>query len=208
MIIGITGEIGVGKSFVASCFKKFGAAIFDADFIVHQLYKADKSIINYAKKNFPEVIISGKINRLVLSKYFLAYDKCWLEFESLVHSAVLQKLKLFFARERRVGRELLVLDIPLLLETKLHLYCDFIIFVHANRAIYNQRLSKRNLDDRVLNLIRNIQFPLQLKKNLSNFTLNAGLNKGHVLLQIKEIITEAKKEIEFLKYYINTNLMF
>ncbi|WP_010406691.1 dephospho-CoA kinase, partial [Wolbachia endosymbiont of Nasonia vitripennis] len=34
MIIGLTGGIAVGKSFVANCFKEFGAALFDADSVV------------------------------------------------------------------------------------------------------------------------------------------------------------------------------
>ncbi len=75
MIISLTGGIGVGKSFVANCFQEFGAVVFDADSVVHQLYKVDKSIISYAEKNFPGVVVNGEIDRTVLSKYFLAYDE-------------------------------------------------------------------------------------------------------------------------------------
>jgi len=192
MIIGLTGGIGVGKSFVASCFKKLGAAVFDADFVVHQLYKLDKSIINYVDKTFPGVVIDGEIDRSVLSKYFLAYDKYWIEFETLVHCAVFQKLRFFLAQERKIGREFLILDIPLLLETKCHLYCDFIIFIHTNRLIQNQRLSKRNMDEKKLSLMCNTQLSLQLKRKLSNFTINARVNKGYVFSQVKEVLAIAK----------------
>lgn len=192
MIIGLTGEIGVGKSFVASCFKKLGAAVFDADFVVHQLYKVDKSIINYVDKTFPGVVINDEIDRSVLSKYFLAYDKNWIEFEALVHCAVFQKLRFFLAQERKIGREFLILDIPLLLETKLHSYCDFIIFIHTNRLIQNQRLSKRNMDEKKLSLMCSTQLSLQLKRKLSNFTINANVNKGYVFSQVKEVLAVAR----------------
>lgn len=189
MIIGLTGGVGVGKSFVANCFKKLGAAVFDADSVVHQLYKTDESIIKYARENFPEVIASGEIDRSVLSKYFLTYDEYWKEFEALVHCAVFQKLKIFLTQERKLGRKLLILDIPLLLEVKLHLYCHFIIFVHTNKIIQNQRLDKRNMNEKKLNLICNVQCSLRLKRKLSNIVINAGVKKGYVLSQVKEILT-------------------
>lgn len=188
MIIGLTGAIGVGKSFTASCFKKLGAAVFNADLIVHQLYRVDKGIINYAKKEFPEVVMNEEIDRSILSKYFMAYDKAWVKFESLVHDAVFKKLKFFLAQERKIGRKFLILDIPMLLEKKFHLYCDFIIFVHTNKIIQNQRLIKRNLDVKKLNLIYDVQFSLKLKRKLSDFTINAGINKGYVFLQVKELL--------------------
>lgn len=125
MIIGLTGGIAVGKSFVANCFKEFGAALFDADSVVHQLYKVDKNIISYAEEKFPGVVVNGKIDRTVLSKYFLAHDENWKQFQSLVHSAVQNELEFFIAHEKENNRKLLVLDIPLLLETRFHLYCDF-----------------------------------------------------------------------------------
>jgi dephospho-CoA kinase len=88
MIVGLAGGIGVGKSFIANCFKEFGAAVFDADSVVHQLYKVDKSIISYAKENFPEVVVNGEIDKEVLSKYILVHDENRKQFQSLVHSAV------------------------------------------------------------------------------------------------------------------------
>ncbi len=116
MIIGLTGGIGVGKSFIANCFKEFGAAVFDADFIVHQLYRVDKNIISYAEKNFPGAIVNGEIDKTVLSKYFLDYDENWKQFQSLVHSAVRNELEIFIAQDKEIDRKFLVLDVPPLLK--------------------------------------------------------------------------------------------
>ncbi|APR99162.1 dephospho-CoA kinase [Wolbachia endosymbiont of Folsomia candida] len=188
MIIGITGGIGIGKSFVASCFEKLGAAVFDADSVVHQLYKVDKGIISHAEKNFPGVVIDGEINRAVLSKYFLAYDKNWIKFQSLVHSAVLCKLELFIECEKKINRKFLVLDLPLLLETNIHLYCDLIIFVHANSAVQNQRLSERNIGKEKLNLISKIQLPIEVKRKASDFIINTDVSEEEVFSQVKKIV--------------------
>ncbi|BET32412.1 dephospho-coa kinase [Wolbachia endosymbiont of Culex quinquefasciatus JHB] len=185
MIIGLTGGIAVGKSFVANCFKEFGAALFDADSVVHQLYKVDKNIISYAEEKFPGVVVNGKIDRTVLSKYFLAHDENWKQFQSLVHSAVQNELEFFIAHEKENNRKLLVLDIPLLLETRFHLYCDFIVFIHADSVVQAQRISERNMDKKKLDLMSSIQLPIEEKKQMSDFIIDTSAN---VLSQVKDII--------------------
>ncbi|MGL9718349.1 MAG: dephospho-CoA kinase [Wolbachia sp.] len=188
MIIGLAGGIGVGKSFVANCFKEFGAAVFDADSVVHQLYKVDKSIISYAKENFPGGVVNGEIDKEVLSKYFLVHDENWKQFQSLVHSAVRNELEIFIAQEKKTDRKLLVLDIPLLLETRFRLYCNIIVFVHADSAVQAQRLNERNIDKEKLDLISNIQLPITEKRQMSDFTIDNNASKEHVLSQIKDIV--------------------
>ncbi|MDR1139996.1 MAG: dephospho-CoA kinase [Rickettsiales bacterium] len=188
MIIGLAGGIGVGKSFVANCFKEFGAALFDADSVVHQLYKVDKSIMSYAKENFPGAVVNGEIDKEVLSEYFLVHDENWMQFQSLVHSAVRNELEIFIAQEKKTDRKLLVLDIPLLLETRFRLYCNFIIFVHADSAVQAQRLNERNIDKEKLDRISNIQLPIAEKRLMSDFTIDNSASKEHVLSQIKDIV--------------------
>ncbi|UPA55540.1 dephospho-CoA kinase [Wolbachia pipientis] len=188
MIIGLTGGIGVGKSFVASCFQEFGAAVFDADSVVHQLYKVDKSIISYAEKNFPGAVVNGEIGGTVLSKYFLVYDENWKQFQSLVHSAVLRELEFFIAKEKKIDRKLLVLDVPLLLETKFHSYCDLIIFIYADSVVQAQRLNERNIDKEKLNLIFNVQLSIEEKRKMSDFIINTSVSKEYVFSQVKDIV--------------------
>ncbi|TNK94417.1 dephospho-CoA kinase [Wolbachia endosymbiont of Leptopilina clavipes] len=185
MIIGLTGGIAVGKSFVANCFKEFGAALFDADSVVHQLYKVDKNIISYAEEKFPGVVVNGKIDRAVLSEYFLAYDENWKQFQSLVHSVVRNELEIFIAQEKKNDRKSLVLDIPLLLETRFRLYCDFIVFIHADSAVQAQRLSERNMDKEKLNLMSSIQLPIEEKRQMSDFIIDTSAN---VFPQVKKIV--------------------
>lgn len=193
MIIGLTGAIGAGKSFVAKCFKNLDAAVFDADSIVHQLYREDQDIINYAKKNFPEAVIQGEIDRAILSKYFLTYDENWKEFQSLVHSVIKHKLELFISAEKNKG--LLILDIPLLFEAKFHLYCSHVLFVSASENARNQRLNERNMDKKVLDLMSNIQLPVEEKKKMSNFIIYTDTCEEDVFLQVKGIVDSLNLDI-------------
>ncbi len=73
-IIGLTGGIASGKSFVAEIFKKKGAMIFDADEEVHKLLELDKSTILAIKKKFPTSFIDRKIDRKILGKIVFSED--------------------------------------------------------------------------------------------------------------------------------------
>ncbi|QKX01904.1 dephospho-CoA kinase [Wolbachia endosymbiont of Cruorifilaria tuberocauda] len=189
MIIGLTGGIGVGKSFVANCFKKLGAVVFDADFVVHQLYTMNKNLIRHAEKKFPIVVINSRIDRAVLSKYFISHDKNWKKFQFLVHSAVRDELEFFITCEKRINnKKILILDIPLLLETRFYLYCNFIVLVHADSIAQDQRLSERNINKEKLDLILNIQLPFKEKRKMSNFIVNTSTSKEHVFSQVKDIV--------------------
>ena len=58
--IGIVGDIGSGKSYVA---KQFGFPIFDADFEVNKIYKKNRKCFKKLKRAFPKHILSFPIKR-------------------------------------------------------------------------------------------------------------------------------------------------
>ena len=58
--IGMVGDIGSGKSFVA---KQFGYPIFNADIEVAKIYKTEKSCFLKLKKKLPKYINSYPIKK-------------------------------------------------------------------------------------------------------------------------------------------------
>ena len=67
--VGILGDIGSGKSYVA---KNFGYPVFNADVEVGRLYKKDKKIFNKLKKKLPKYIFSFPVDKNEISKAILA----------------------------------------------------------------------------------------------------------------------------------------
>ena len=67
--IGILGDIGSGKSYIAN---NFGYPVFNADYEVSKLYKKDKKIFNKLKKRLPEYISSFPINKNEITKAILS----------------------------------------------------------------------------------------------------------------------------------------
>ena len=72
--IGILGDIGSGKSYVAN---KFGYPVFNADLEVSKLYKKDKKIFNKLKKILPKYFNSFPINSVASSAIHHVSIKIW-----------------------------------------------------------------------------------------------------------------------------------
>ena len=67
IILGLTGSIGMGKSFVIECFKSYKIPIYDADKSIHDLLFFDKKAFSLIKKRFPDVVQNNAINRNLLA---------------------------------------------------------------------------------------------------------------------------------------------
>ena len=94
--IGILGDIGSGKSYVA---KNFGYPVFNADIEVGKLYKKDKKIFNKLKKILPKYIYSFPINKdeissaILANKFNLKKNYC-----KIVHLEIKKKMNIFLKK--------------------------------------------------------------------------------------------------------------
>ena len=86
--IGILGDIGSGKSYVA---KNFGYPVFNADFEVGKLYKTDKKIFNKLKKISPKYINSFPINKGEISNAILVNTHNLKKIVKIVHLEIRKK---------------------------------------------------------------------------------------------------------------------
>ena len=112
--IGILGDIGAGKSYIAKC---FGFPVFDADKEVGKLYRTNKKIFKKLKKVLPNYIFTFPINKDEISNAILTKNSNLKKIINIVHFEVRKKMNLFLKKNRY--RKFVILDIPLLLENKL-----------------------------------------------------------------------------------------
>ena len=92
-VVGILGDIGSGKSFVA---KQFGYPVFNADEEVNKIYKNNKSCYKKLRKKLPKDIKSYPINKSELTKAILSNKYNLKKIVSVVHPIVRKKMKIFF----------------------------------------------------------------------------------------------------------------
>ena len=163
--IGILGDIGSGKSFVA---KNFGYPVFNADYEVSKLYKKDKKTFNKLKKVLPKYIHSFPVDKNEITKAIKSNTSNLKKIVNIVHLEVRKKMRLFF--KKNIKKKIVVLDIPLLLESKINQKNDILIFIKSkNKDVLNRLKKRKNYDQQLLNKFRKIQLSLDYKKKKISF---------------------------------------
>ena len=184
--IGIIGNIGSGKSYVA---QNFGYPVFDADYEVAQLYQRDKKIFTKLKKSLPKYIQSFPIEKKEISNAILANKNNLKKIIKIVHTEIRKKMNDFLKKHK--NRKFVILDIPLLLENKINKKKDILVFVQSNQSDILKRLKKRkNFNQKIFKKFKTIQYPISYKKKKSDFIIKNNFKKNSVINGIKNIQKE------------------
>ena len=186
--IGILGDIGSGKSYVS---KAFGYPVFHADEEVARLYKKDKEIFFKLKKKLPGFIQKFPIEKNEISKAILSNKENLKKIIKIVHTEVRKKMNIFLKKNK--SKKVVILDIPLLLESKINKKKDILIFVKSQKKEVLKRLRKRkNFNYLLFKKFRELQLPLDYKMQRSHFIVNndfkAETIKAYVKILKKKII--------------------
>ena len=136
--IGILGEIGSGKSYVAT---SFGYPVFNADYEVSKLYKKNKKVYQKLKKLFPEYIYEFPIDKMQLSKAILVNNSNLKKLVYVIHKEIRNKMKYFLNQNK--NKKFVILDIPLLLENKINKKKDILVYVQSKKSDILRNLTKR-----------------------------------------------------------------
>jgi len=141
-IWGLTGSIGMGKSTAARAFRRLGVPIFDADAAVHSLQAKGGRAVGPIAREFPGTEREGATDREALRRAVLGQPEALRRLERIIHPLVREEQARFLKRWR--GVPLVVLDIPLLFETRRDLReFDAILVVSAPAAIQRLRVLGR-----------------------------------------------------------------
>jgi dephospho-CoA kinase len=184
--IGILGDIGSGKSYVA---KNFGYPVFNADAEVGKLYKENRKIFNKLKKVLPKYFHSFPIEKKEVSNAILANNQNFKKIIKIVHLEIQKKINNFLKKNK--NKKIVILDVPLLLENKINKKKDILIFVQSKKSDILKRLKKReNFNIKIWNKFKKIQLQLDYKKRKSQFIIKNNFKKKSVKKNIKNILNE------------------
>jgi dephospho-CoA kinase len=188
--IGIIGDIGSGKSYVA---KQFGFPVFDADIEVNKIYKKNRKCFKKLKKTFPNHIFSFPVKKKELSRAVSENQNNVKKINKIIHPEVRLKMKKFLKKNKK--KSVVVLDIPLLLEGKINKRRDILLFVEAKKKDINKRLKKRhNFNPKIIKKLRKLQLPLETKKKRSNFIIKNNFKSMFVKKNVKIIKNKILKK--------------
>jgi len=184
--IGIIGNIGSGKSYVA---QNFGYPVFNADYEVAQLYQRDKKIFTKLKKSLPKYIQSFPVEKKEISNSILANKNNLKKIVKIVHVEIRKKMNDFLKKHK--NKKIVILDVPLLLENKINKKDDILVFIQSKQSDILKRLKKRkNFNQKLLKKFKNIQYPIRHKKKKSNFIIKNDFTKKTVNDYIRNILKE------------------
>ncbi|WP_440938606.1 dephospho-CoA kinase [Candidatus Pelagibacter sp.] len=182
--IGILGDIGSGKTYIAKC---FGFPVFNADLEVAKIYKHDRKVFQKLKKELPNYFSSFPLKKKEIINAILSNRKNLKRIIKIVHREVRKKMNDFLTKNKH--KKFVVLDIPLLLENKINKKKDILVFVEAKKLEILKRLKKRkNFNMEILNNFKKMQLSLVLKKKKSQFIIKNNFKKNSVKVRVKEII--------------------
>ena len=115
--VGLTGGIGSGKSTVGELLAARGAAVIEADDVVHRLQRRGQPVFEAIVAKFGDGVLTveGELDRGALAAIVFHDDAERRELEALVHPAVVGEMGRLRAEAESRG-EVVVLDVPLLAE--------------------------------------------------------------------------------------------
>ncbi|WP_317992495.1 dephospho-CoA kinase [Bartonella gliris] len=187
-IIGLTGSIAMGKSTVANFFRQAGISVFSADEAVHKLYRSEP-VLSLIEHTFPDVVENGNVNRVKLSEILINDSEKLRTLEKMIHPLVQEKEKEFIDQARKRGEKLIVLDIPLLFETKSENRVDSVIVVSAPLEIQKERAMIRpNMNEKKFAFINAKQISDEKKRERADFIIDTGKDLKNTRQQVFDVI--------------------
>jgi dephospho-CoA kinase len=188
-IIGLTGGIGMGKSTASACFRRHRVPIFDADQAVHALQAVGGRAVRPIEAAFPGSTRGGAVDREALRRAVLGNPAALKVLERIVHPLVRDAEKRFLAAARRAGQSLVVLDIPLLLETGGEKRVDLVVVLSAPAAVQAARVMRRpGMTRERLAAIRARQMPDAAKRRKADVVIHSGLSRQFAVAAIRRLL--------------------
>ena len=156
-VIGLTGSVGMGKSTTAGMFRDMGADVWDADAAVSRLYeKGGEAVREIAALN-PDLILNGGVDRPALRAWVTKTPDAFKKLEAIVHPLVERDRNAFLSQAKS---DIVVLEIPLLLETGKRQGMDLIAVVSAPQEEQRRRvLDRPGVSEEMFDLILSKQMP-------------------------------------------------
>ena len=192
LIIGLTGGIASGKSTVANMLRDKNIPIVDADVVAREVVEMGTDTYKELVREFGEEILNTdkSLNRPKLGSIIFQDETKRQKLNNIMHPSIRTSMKEKTQKYLKEGHEVVVMDIPLLFESKLTHLVDKTLLVYVTKETQLKRLMERNdLTEKEATDRINSQMPLSEKVKLSHAVIdnNGPLTKTEQ--QLNDILT-------------------
>ncbi len=150
MVIGVTGNSGSGKSEISKILSnKINAKIIDADKVVKELYTPGQEYYNKILELFGNKVLekNNKLNRNKIAEIIYNNESEREKLNNLTYKYVVDEIKKRIKKEKNIN---IIIDAPLLFESKLDEICDITVAVLAEKSLKINRICTRdNIEQKI-----------------------------------------------------------
>jgi len=185
MIVGLTGGIGSGKTWVSSLFEDLGIPIYISDIEAKKIMHLNKEVKNSIIELFgDQAYEEGQLNRGLISKKVFSNKDLLNQLNAIVHPAVDLHFKNWYANQKS---PFVIKESAIIFEIGAEKKCDATILITAPKEIRIQRVQKRDsISVKAIELRMNNQWKDEKKVPLANYIIE-NINKEETLLKVKEV---------------------
>jgi dephospho-CoA kinase len=200
-IIGLTGGIGSGKTFVAGLFGELGCMVINSDELVREAYESPKVKEALRRLWGAEVFAAdGSVDRPAVARRIFSSPADRAALEAILHPIVAEQRD---GRMRAAANDPAVLafvwDTPLLLETGLHEQCDAVVFIEAPAEVREDRVrSRRGWEPSERTRREKLQLPLDKKQEMSDYLICNDTDARGVRDQTRKVLGKILAGFELL----------
>jgi dephospho-CoA kinase len=196
-IIGLTGSIAMGKSFITQQFLNFGVPVFDCDIEVAKILSNNQEVKADISKIFPAACINGEIDKKKLGEIVFNNKKAKERLEEIIYPVLDKEIDSFIKDNQLKKEKVVILDIPLLFEKGYEKKYNFDHIILASAPFYIQKkraLKRPNMTEEKLEAILKTQLSNMIKKKKADFIINTGISKKNTISQVKEFLNRIGNE--------------
>lgn len=193
MIIGLTGSIATGKSTVATMLKNKGYAIVDADEIARQVVEPGSPVLSEIKEVFGQELLKadGSLDRERLGHRIFNNEEERQKLNAIMHPAVRKEMLRQKDEWLLNGARTVIMDIPLLFESKLQSFVEKVLVVSVAPSIQRTRLMERNhLTEEEADARIRSQMPVVEKEDLADAVIFNNGTREETEVQLNNILQQ------------------
>jgi dephospho-CoA kinase len=183
----LTGNFGMGKSFVLSVFRDLGAIVLDSDHVVAHLL-TQKRVLSRLTELLGGGVLGpdGRLDKKATAEKIFCDRELRKAVEAFLHPLVLKEIRDFISKLTD-GGSVVIVEVPLLFEGGYQTLFQKVITVHATREKALTRLAKAGISRREALARLRIQLRIGRKKKLADFTIDNNGTRAETRKQIVKI---------------------
>jgi len=189
-LVGLTGNIGVGKSTVAEMIRARGVPVIDADLLAREVMAPGGPAHDEVARAWPEVIrADGSVDRGKLGAVVFADPDARRRLEAITHPRIQERAQAHARELARAGHRLAFYEASLLVEAGRHRDFDGLVVVTADEEQQLARVAARNGATREATLARiRAQLPAEVKRRAATHLIDNSGDRAATERQVTALL--------------------